>query len=100
MAELIDIGDDVVLHGEFRTKVGGVDTLTDPAGNTCTFKVIDRAGTETTISGGAVTRISQGIYEATFTPALDGQHWWRAIGTGAAKGAGESYFTVNKQRVP
>jgi hypothetical protein len=100
MAEPINIGDDVVLHAEFRTKVGGVDTLTDPAGNTCTFKVNNPNGLETTISGGSVTRVSVGVYEATFTPAVEGEHWYSAVGTGAAKGVGESYFTVAKRRVP
>jgi hypothetical protein len=62
--------------------------------------VNDPAGAETTISGGSVTRLSTGIYEATFTPAVAGEHWYRAVGLGAAKGAGESVFQVNKQRVP
>jgi hypothetical protein len=100
MAEPINLGDDVVLHAEFRTKVGGVDTLTDPTGNTCTFKVNDPTGVETTISGGSVTRLSTGIYEATFTPTVEGEHWYKAVGTGAAKGVGQSVFPVDKQRVP
>lgn len=94
-----DLGDDVVLHAEFRTLIAGVETLTDPTGNTCTVTVADPDGTVTDISG-TVTRISQGVYEAVFTPTVAGGHWYRFEGAGAAKGAEEDSFTVRKRRVP
>jgi hypothetical protein len=85
-----DIGDDVVLTAVFT--VAG--TNTDPTAATCT--VIDPAGTETAV---VLTRQSTGVYTGTFSPVVDGDHWYRTVGTGTAKAAAESVFHVRKRRV-
>jgi hypothetical protein len=95
MPDIYDIGDDVILTGSFTTLVDGVDTPTDPSTVTCKVRKPD--GSEETI---APVHRSTGVYDATFTPTSSGEHWYRFEGTGAAKAAGEEYFTVRRRRVP
>jgi hypothetical protein len=90
-SEPFDIGDDVVLTLAFT--VAGV--ATDPTTETCV--VVDPAGTETVVT---LTKQSTGVFTGTFTPTVAGEHWFRGSGTGAAKAAGESVFSVRKRRVP
>ncbi len=85
MVDTIDLGDVVTLTGEFR--VAGV--LTDPTTVACEVRAPD--GTVTTP---ATTRRGVGVYDASFTPTQSGVHSYRFVGTGAATGAGQSYFRV------
>lgn len=91
-----DLGDDVILTATFTTTVAGVDTPTNPTVVVCTVEAPD--GTITTINN--PTNPSVGVFEATFTPVVSGEHWYRFVGTGAAKAAGERSFSVRPQRVP
>lgn len=89
-----DIGDEVILQGTFENRAGVHTTPTTLAGWV-------RVPTKPTVT--VVPVVFQvtgvGIAEATFSPTVEGVHWWRIEGTGAVKAAGEEYFTVRKRRV-
>jgi hypothetical protein len=72
-----------------------VGTPTDPTAVTCKVSLPD--GTESTISASGVVT---GRWEATFTPTLDGDHYYRFTGTGAATADAWRKFTVRPERVP
>jgi hypothetical protein len=86
-----DIGDNVILSATFT--VNGV--LTDPTAVACRVRNPDQSVTTITAS-----KTSTGVYTATFTPTMKGEHWYRFEGTGTAKGADEAAFVVDPQRVP
>jgi hypothetical protein len=97
MAEPIDIGDDVVLHAEFRTKVAGVDT--DRPDRQHVHVQGRRPGRRSRRrSAAAASPGSASASTGTFTPTVAGEHWYRGVGTGAAKGAGESVFRSQAPR--
>jgi len=87
-----DIGTDIQMTGTFRDLTGA---LADPS--TVTAKLIDPTGSETTLSP---SKVSTGVYNATFTPSLSGWHYYRFAGTGSVTAAGEGAFYVKEQKVP
>jgi hypothetical protein len=92
MAAKIDIGDQVTLTGTFTTAAGA---LVDPTTVVCKVRLPDLS--EATP---AVTHVSLGVYTAVFAPTQSGEHWYRFAGTGAAVGAEERAFVVERQQVP
>lgn len=81
------IGSAVVVEAQFR--VAGV--LTAPTSPT--LKVRDPSGTIVTYSGGTLTTVAAGIYQAIVYPTAAGEWTWRAYGTGPAYGAAEGNST-------
>ena len=91
MAENVwDIGDAIVLHGEFRNRAGA---LTDA---TVVCKVRHPDGTVETVT---VTKTTTGTYEATFLPSVAGAHQYRMAATGGVTTAAEDTFRVRDQWV-
>lgn len=91
--EPIYTGDDVTLRATFKNPLR---VLADPT--TVLGRVLH-------VDSGDVYPIvfvaqSIGVWEAVFTPVLEGQHWWSCDGTGAIAKGGERSFNVNKRRVP
>jgi voltage-gated potassium channel Kch len=84
----------VVVAEAARTSVsrGLVGTPADPETVTCTLALPD--GTET---GAGVSSPRTGLWTATFTPAGDGDHFYRFAGGG---GDGWRKFVVRPERVP
>lgn len=72
-----------------------VGTPTDPTTVTCTVQSPD--GVEHSLSPNSV---AVGRWEATFTATLDGDHFFRFTGTGAAAADGWRKFIVRPERVP
>jgi hypothetical protein len=87
-----DIGDEIVLQGTFEDLTGDVE---DPTSVACRVKSPD--GTITTLSA---SKVSTGVYTASFGPSIEGVHWYRFEGTGAVTAAGERSFIVRIQQVP
>lgn len=71
-----------------------VGTPTDPTA--VTGKVSQPDGSEVTL---APSMIVQGRWEATFTPTLDGDHYYRFSGSGAATADSWKKFVVRPERV-
>lgn len=93
MAKTIyDIGDEVVLQATFKNRAG---VLADP--DTVTGKILRPDATTAALS---FSPISTGVWEATFTIALEGEHWWRVEGSGSVKAAGERLLQVAPRKVP
>ncbi len=86
MVDMIELGDVVTLTGEFR--VAGA--LTDPTTVACEVRAPDG-----TVTRPAATKRGVGVYDAAFTPTQPGVHSYRFVGTGAASGAGQSFFRVD-----
>src|SRR4051794_34190002 len=72
-----------------------VGTPTDPTTVTC--KVMLPAGTESTLS---TTGVTTGLFRASYTPSVDGDFYYRFVGTGVASGEKWRKFRVRPQRVP
>ncbi|MDQ5821235.1 MAG: hypothetical protein M3540_07340 [Actinomycetota bacterium] len=93
-----DIGQEVTLESTFRIgadpAINELGTLTNPTTVVC--KVEHPDGTTETL---ATTNPSAGLFRAKITPATPGDFWYRFEGTGAAKAAGEGYFSVRQRRV-
>lgn len=79
-------------RSDIQATVAG--TPTDPS--TCTCRVELPDGTESTVTA-ASTLV--GLWKATFTPTIDGTHFYRFIGTGPASGDGWKKFIVLPERV-
>lgn len=75
-----------------KTTVG---TPADPATVTCKVELPD--GTEATC---ATSSTLVGLWKASYTPATDGEFFYRFTGTGAASGDGWRKFIVRPERVP
>lgn len=113
-ATLVVVGGGAV-GGDFVTTVVSVDgqdvTVADQAPTTSNLAVVGNPtppdtvtckvelpdGTESTV---AATSIATGRYRAIYTPALDGDHYYRFTGTGAAEADGWRKFVVRPERVP
>lgn len=89
MSNSYAVGTLVTLTGTFKDLAG---TLTDPSTVECEVKTPD--GEVTALS---VTRVSLGVYNATFTPVLIGGHSYKFQGTGACQVAAFSSFNATGQ---
>lgn len=88
MPGLYDIGQEITLQ-TLATDVN--DANVDDGTVVCTVTSLkDGAHTNPTVSHAAT-----GDYRATFTPSVDGDHWYGFEGD---KGAGEGFFSVRKKR--
>lgn len=74
-----------------QTRAG---TPADPSTVTCKVALPD--GTESTVTASSTL---VGLWKATFTPTIDGDHYYRFIGTGPASGDGWKKFRVRPERV-
>lgn len=74
--------------------VGLVGTPTNPTTVSC--KVQKPDGSEATLTP---TSSQAGVWDATYTPSLDGEFFYRFAGTGAATADGWRKFVVRPERV-
>lgn len=90
---LVDVGDALVLEAVFS--VDNVNTApSSPA-----ISVRSPSGVTTTYSGGQLTNTATGVYSVTVDVTESGDWYWRAVGTGAAKAAGERTFRSRRRYV-
>lgn len=92
-SNVYDVGDQVRLTATFRATAD--DSLVNPT--TVTLKVKSPAGTVTTPSA---TSSSTGIWTYDLDLTLEGNWYYRFVGTGAVKAAGENALIVNPSAFP
>lgn len=89
-----DIGDEPILQARFFGRDGAPKAPTDAQAY---IKTPD--GVVTELAGFAATDDDATVWEATYAIVQTGKHWWRAVGTGDVKTAGERWFNVRDQQV-
>lgn len=96
MANIYDIGDQVLLEAtvKTRTTIGGALTLTTPTTAAC--RVTKPDGTTVAVD---VAVLSPGVLQAIYTPDDAGLYAYSFTGTGAAVGYEEGSFEVRARRV-
>lgn len=90
---MANVGSEEILQAEFRDRNG---VLSDPTSVEGWMK--DPQGDVFVLTFAATSDV--GIWEATYTPVIDGDHWWRveSLGTGV-RVAEEKKLPVSPQRV-
>jgi hypothetical protein len=90
-ANIYDVGDQVVLRGDFKNRVG------DPANPTAVTIRVRKPDGDVDVVGNA--NVGTGAFEGAYDPPSPGEYVYRIAGTGAVKAAGENTFKVRDQQV-
>jgi hypothetical protein len=90
-------GQAITLADSAKVNAPKADVGTPVNPTTVVCKVEQPDGSEATP---AVANITTGLYQAVFTPTLDGDHFYRYTGSGAAVGDRWRKFIVRPERVP
>lgn len=94
MSDPYHVGDEILLTGTFTDPVTGA--VKDPTTAKCA--VLKPDGTIVNLS--PPTKLSTGVYQASFVPTVPGDHWYSFKGDGAATRYEDTILSVLKQRVP
>ena len=95
MTNVYDVGDLVTLTGTFTSALG---VATDPTAIVLTIKPPSGSLITKTYALAELTKASTGVYTYDYPITLEGEHWYRYVGTGAVTAAGETDFTVRTQQ--